>query len=133
MISILLADDQPSVRQGLRMRLGLEPDVRVVGEANDGVEAIRMVTALHPSVVVMDVVMPSMDGLAATSVLCATAPDCAVVILSLYDDAATRTRALAAGAAAFVGKHDGTETLLAAIRQAATQPPATGSEQEHPL
>ena len=58
---------------------------------------------------------------------------CAVVILSMYDDAATRTRALAAGAAAFVGKHDGTEALLAAIRQAATQPPATGSEQEHPL
>jgi DNA-binding NarL/FixJ family response regulator len=119
LIKLLLVDDQPAVRHGLRMRLALEPDVAVVGEAADGAAALRAVQTLAPDVVVMDVVMGEMDGLAATAALGVGGPAPAVVVLSLYDDAATRRRALEAGAAAFVGKHETAEVLLAAIRRAA--------------
>ncbi len=119
MISILLVDDQPVVRQGLRMRLALEPDVEVVGEAGDGERAVYLAGMLHPTVVVMDIEMPGMDGLVATALVSKQEHPSAVVILSLYDDAATRGRALLAGAAAVVGKHETTDTLLAVIRRAA--------------
>lgn len=119
MIDILLVDDQPTVRKGLRMRLALEPDVQVVGEAGDGVEAVRLAATLRPNVVVMDVEMPGMDGLAATRVLHTAVPESAVVILTLHDDATTRQRAQDAGAAAFVGKHQAADTLPATIHQVA--------------
>ena len=121
MISVLLVDDDPVVRQGLRMRLALEVDVQVVGEAGDGEAALRVAPGLHPDVVVMDVAMPCMDGIAAAAALRSLAPDSAVVILSLNDDEDVRARARAAGAAAFVGKHQGAEALLGAIRGAASQ------------
>jgi DNA-binding NarL/FixJ family response regulator len=119
MIRLLLVDDQPSVLHGLRMRLALEQDVEVVGEAGSGAEALRQATALTPDVVLMDVVMPEMDGLAATAALRERAPAAAVVVLSLYDDAETRRRAYDAGAVAFVGKCEAAESLAAAIRLAA--------------
>ena len=121
MIRLVLVDDQPHVRQGLRMRLALEPDVAVVGEAADGAEAVRLAEAEHPDVVVMDVVMPGMDGIAATEALRALLPCCAVVIHSLHDDSRTQARAWAAGAAAFVAKRGAADSLLAAIRQVSTQ------------
>ena len=121
MIRVLLVDDQPTVRQGLRMRLALEPDVSVVGEADDGEAALKLATDLRPDVVVMDLVMPGMDGLAATAALHGLAPGSAVVVLSLYDDAAMRQRALDAGAVGFVGKCEAAEALPAAIRHAAAQ------------
>ena len=117
MISIVLVDDQASVRRGLRMRLSMEPDVEVVGEAESGEAALQLVRALSPDVVLMDVEMPGMDGIVATAALRATAPHVAVVILSLYDDARTRARAREAGAAAFVAKHQAKSTLLATIRR----------------
>jgi len=116
MITVLLVDDQPMVRQGLRMRLGLEADMQVVGEGGDGLAAIELAHTLHPDVVLIDVEMPHMDGLTATKAIRAIAPQCAVIVVSLHGDAATRTKALAAGASAFVGKHDGEEALLRAIR-----------------
>jgi len=118
-IKILLVDDQPTVRRGLRMRLALEPDVTVVGEAGSGEEAIRLARALRPDVVLMDVRIAGMDGIEATAALRAVAPESSIVILSLYDDARTKTRAKEAGAAAFVAKHRKKEELLDAIRQAA--------------
>ena len=125
-IRILLVDDQPAVRQGLQIRLVLEPDVEVVGEAGDGAGAISLAQSLRPDVILMDVRMPGMDGISAVRTLRAVAPESAVVILSLYDDAKTRARAQEAGAAAFVAKHKVEETLLAAIRRAASWRPENG-------
>jgi DNA-binding NarL/FixJ family response regulator len=119
MITILLVDDQPAVRRGLRMRLALEPDVTVVGEADDGAKAVEMAASLDPDVVVMDVEMPGMDGIAACTALQERALRSSVVVLTLYDDAAMRDRALAAGAVAFVGKGEAAEALPVAIRRAA--------------
>jgi DNA-binding NarL/FixJ family response regulator len=115
-IPILVVDDQPSVRAGLKMRLALEPDLRIVGEAGDGLEALQQARRLRPDVVTMDVELPRMDGIAATAVLSAFAPESAVVILSLHDDARLRERARGAGAGAFVSKQAGDVDLLNAIR-----------------
>jgi DNA-binding NarL/FixJ family response regulator len=119
MIRLLLVDDQPAVRRGLGMRLHMEPDIQIIGEASTGKEALSMAQALTPDVVLMDVEMPEMDGIAATAALSAAASKSAVVILSIHDDAQTRGRAQAAGAVAFVEKRGATDSLLAAIRQAA--------------
>jgi len=100
------------------MRLALEPDMEVVGEAKDGAEAVALAPRLHPDVVVMDIEMPGMNGIRATGELQTLSPQSAVVVLSIHDDPATREQARAAGAVAFVGKHAGEETLLSAIRQA---------------
>lgn len=122
MITLLVVDDQPSVRRGLRMLLALEPDLKTLGEASDGLEAVAAVRTLQPDVVVMDIDMPRMDGLTATKTLAAEAPQSAVVILSIHDDEAMRQRAQAAGAAAFVGKQAGDLALIDAIHQAAGTP-----------
>lgn len=107
------------VRQGLRMRLALEPDLEIVGEAAGGKEALELVQALAPDVVVMDVAMPGLDGIAAAARLHKAAPGVAVVMLSVHGDAETRTRSLAAGAAAFVEKRGAAEDLVAEIRRVA--------------
>jgi len=118
-IQVLLVDDEPNILRGLRMRLGLEPDIHVVGEAADGSTAVAMASRLCPDVVLMDVNMPVMDGIAATRELATRAPDSMVVILSMHDDHDTADRALAAGAVAFVAKQRMDGALLAAIRKAA--------------
>ncbi|HLW01380.1 MAG TPA: response regulator transcription factor [Ktedonobacterales bacterium] len=121
MIRVLLVDDQPVVRRGLGLRLHLEPDMDVVGEARTGQEALSLAQALAPDVVLMDVEMPEMDGIQATTALRALRSPSAVVMMSIHDDLSTRTQAQAAGAVAFVTKNGMTEELLAAIRQAAGQ------------
>jgi len=118
MIKLLLVDDQTIVRQGLRRRLLLEPDISVVGEASSGEQALELVQALDPDIVLMDVEMPGMDGITATATMHDHASQCTVVMLSIHDDIHTRTQALAAGAAAFVEKRGAVEVLLATIRQA---------------
>ena len=119
MITLLIVDDQPGTRRGLRMRLELEPDVAILGEAGDGATAVELTKQLHPDVVLMDVEMPGMDGIAATAAIRSVEPRAHVVILTLYDDNVTQARARAAGAHAFVPKHRMEEPLLAAIRGAA--------------
>ncbi len=121
MITLLLVDDDPIVRRGLRMRLALEPDLRIVGEANDGEEALARAMDLRPDVVVMDAVMPHHDGISATAELRAQLPEAQVVILSLHGDSETRECATRAGAVEFVMKGNGAQELLAAIRRAARQ------------
>ena len=118
MIKLLLVDDEPAVRKGLRMRLAAEPDVMVIGEAVDGNEALALAQRLHPDVVVMDVEMPRMDGIAATQALHALSPRLAVIVLTIHDDEATQARARAAGAIALITKRGTNGELLAAIRQA---------------
>jgi DNA-binding NarL/FixJ family response regulator len=119
MIRVLLVDDQPAVRRGLLMRLHLEPDMQIVGEASTGREALALAQTLTPDVVLIDVEMPEMDGIEAAAALRLAVSQSAVVILSIHNDAQTRGRAQAAGAVAFVEKGGTTDTLLSAIRQAA--------------
>jgi DNA-binding NarL/FixJ family response regulator len=121
MIRVLLVDDQPVVRRGLRGRFQLEPDMQIVGEASTGREALTLAQTLSPDVVLLDIEMPGMDGIEVTAALRVVVPQSAVVILSIHSDRQTRMRAQAAGVVAFVEKRGITETLLAAIRQAAGQ------------
>jgi DNA-binding NarL/FixJ family response regulator len=125
MITVLLVDDQAAVRLALRTRFALEPDILILGEAGDGETALPLAHALTPDVVLMDVMMPGMGGIRATEALRVSTPRCAVVVLSLDDGAVTRTRAEAAGAAAFIGKQEPPETLIETIRQVAREHRAT--------
>ena len=120
-IRLLLVDCQRAVRRGLKMRFALESDLEVVGEAGDIAEAIPLACALHPDVILMDVELPGVSGTAAIEMLHTATPQSGVVIFTLHDDAATRARAQAAGAVAFVAKHQTEEALLAAIRGLETE------------
>lgn len=118
-IRVLLVDDQSNVRRGLRMCLSLEPDIEVVGEAADGRAGVEAARRLRPDVVLMDVEMPELDGVAATAEVRRASPQTAVVILTLHDDPEMRSRAETAGAASLVAKHRMDGVLLEAIRRAA--------------
>ena len=115
-IRLLLVDNEPLVRRGLRMRLGSEPDFDVVGEAGSGEEAISLATELEPDIVLLDVQMPGIGGLLAAKALCAARTSSRIVMLSLHDDVSTRREAHKAGAHAFVGKQEGSERLVRVIR-----------------
>jgi DNA-binding NarL/FixJ family response regulator len=117
-IRILLVDDVAAVRRGLSMRLGREADLEIAGEAEDGLSAVDLARELRPDVVLLDVALPGQDGIATARQLQVRAPECAVVMLTLYDDVVTRAQAAAAGAATLVGKHEPLPSLLAAIRAA---------------
>ncbi len=101
------------------MRLEIEPDLEVVGEAEDGAGALDGAAAYAPDVVLMDVRMEGGDGIEATAALRLAYPEVAVVVLTLQDDEATRERAEAAGASGFVGKHEPEGLLVQEIRRAA--------------
>jgi len=119
MIRILLVDDQMAVRRGLRMRLALEADMLVVGEAGDAEGALALAPVVRPDVIVMDIELPQIDGITAAAGLRDLIPSAAVVILSIHEGPSIRARARAAGAAAFVGKHEAGDQLVPAIRRAA--------------
>jgi DNA-binding NarL/FixJ family response regulator len=121
-IRLFLVDDEQTVRKGLRMRLEMEPDFEIVGEAADGQRAVAGVREANPDVVLMDVELPLVDGIQATAALRVAAPGCAVVMLSMHDDSGTRTRAREAGAVAFVAKHEIDGALSQAIRAAVSRP-----------
>lgn len=118
-VRVLVVDDQEMVRRGLGMRLEIEPDIEVVGEAEDGSGAVDGAAAHEPDVVLMDVVMEGVDGIEATAALRLAYPEVAVVVLTLQDDEATRERAEESGAAAFVGKHQPEGDLIEEIRRVA--------------
>jgi DNA-binding NarL/FixJ family response regulator len=111
----LLADDQVLFRQGLRMILESEPDLEVVGEAGDGLEAVELARARQPDVVLMDIRMPRMDGVEATRRI-REAGGTQVVILSTYDDDELVFEALRVGAAGYLLKDFPAEELIKAIR-----------------
>jgi DNA-binding NarL/FixJ family response regulator len=118
-IRLLLVDDEPAVLHGLRMWLALEPDLLVVGEAQDGALVRPLVERVRPDVVVMDLGLPGEGGIEVTNQLRTAAPGVAVVVLSVDDDIVTRIRAWLAGAAAFVSKRDADSTLVGVIRSVA--------------
>jgi DNA-binding NarL/FixJ family response regulator len=116
-IRVLLADDQAMVRAGFRLILSSEPDVSVVGEAADGVEAVAAARRLRPDVTLMDVRMPRMDGIAATRRLLAEEPaPTRVVVLTTFDVDSHVYDALRAGASGFLLKNAPPEELVQAIR-----------------
>src|SRR5690349_10683359 len=120
MIRVALVDDQALFRAGIRMLVDSQPDLEVVGEASDGREGVAMVRASAPDVVLMDIRMPVMDGLAATAELLADAregvPAPRIVMLTTFDLDEAAARAIRQGASGFLLKDADPEFLLAAIR-----------------
>ena len=115
-IRVLVADDQALMRTGFRMILDAQDDIEVVGEAIDGADAIRQFERLRPDVVVMDVRMPTMDGIEATRRLSAAEPPARVLILTTFDLDEYVSEALRAGASGFLLKDRPSEELVAAVR-----------------
>ncbi|MEV4278756.1 response regulator transcription factor [Actinoplanes xinjiangensis] len=118
-IRVLIADDDPLVRVGLSLVLGAAPEVEIVGEAGDGAEAIEMARDLRPDVVLMDVRMPRMDGLAATEVLRRDGPEPAIIVLTTFDTDEYLLGALRLGANGFLLKDIAPVEILNAVRRAA--------------
>lgn len=118
-LRILLADDHPVVRSGLRAMIDALPDMVVVGEAADGASAVRETAVICPDVVVMDVSMPGMNGIDATRELRRRCPDVRVVALTAHEDRGYLQQLVAAGAVGFVLKRAATEDLVRALRDAA--------------
>lgn len=116
MISVVIVDDQPLVRAGFRMVLAAQPDMTVMGEAGDGVQALRLVGHTAVDVVVMDLRMPIMDGVEATRRLTAAPAGPRVLALTTFDTDADAFAALQAGASGFLLKNSPPEELLTAIR-----------------
>ena len=118
-IKILLVDDQPLFREGLRTLLSLQSDFEIVGEAGNGEEALSLARKLLPSVVLMDLQMPVLDGVAATRRLHRELPDCRVIVLTTFDDDEMVFDGLRAGAIGYLLKDAPSEKLGEAIRSAA--------------
>jgi DNA-binding NarL/FixJ family response regulator len=118
-IRIMLVDDQALFRESLALLLSAQPDLLVVGEAANGAAALELVAQIRPQVVLMDLRMPILDGIAATRRLRAEHPDVQVIALTTFDDDADVFAALRAGAIGYVLKDVSGETLFAAVRAAA--------------
>jgi DNA-binding NarL/FixJ family response regulator len=118
-VRVLLVDDQPLLRTGFRMVLGAEEDLHIVGEAGDGVEAVDLARRLLPDVVLMDIRMPRMDGVAATREIVAARLPVRVLILTTFDLDEYLVGALRAGASGFLAKDVPAEDLVRAIRTVA--------------
>jgi DNA-binding NarL/FixJ family response regulator len=118
-IRVLLVDDQALFREGLETLLSVHKDIQVVGNASNGQEAVEVAAKVHPDVVLMDVRMPVMNGVRATSVLKEAQPECRVIVLTTFDDDEYIFEALRTGAAGYLLKDVGFAQLVEAIRAAA--------------
>ncbi|KJL33641.1 response regulator transcription factor [Microbacterium azadirachtae] len=116
MIRVVLVDDQALFRAGIRMLVASQPDLEVVGEAGDGQEALQVVRATRPDVVMMDIRMPVMDGLTATALILEEPDPPRIVMLTTFDLDEAAARAIRQGASGFLLKDADPEFLLAAIR-----------------
>ena len=118
MIRLLLVDDQTLVRQGLKVLLEVHDDLKVIGEAENGQQAVEQVEILHPDMVLMDVRMPEMDGVAATQLIRQRFAEVKVLVLSTFDDDDYVNRAMQFGAVGYLLKDTYSEELAQAIRLA---------------
>jgi DNA-binding NarL/FixJ family response regulator len=116
-ITVLLAEDHTIVREGFRKMLELEPDLLVVGEAQDGRQAIEQITKLHPAVVLMDIAMPRLNGLEATRQALKAVPTTKIIMLSAHSDDAYVKKARDAGALGFLLKQTSAHEVCRAIRE----------------
>ena len=116
-ITVLLAEDHTIVREGFRKMLELEDDIEVVGEAQDGRQAVALVKKLHPAVVLMDIAMPLLNGLEATRQILKAVPGTRIVILSAHNDDAYVKNATESGAVGFLIKQNSSHVVCDAIRE----------------
>lgn len=115
-VTVLLADDHAVVRDGLRYLLEANPDIRVVGHAEDGRQAVELVERLRPDVVVMDIAMPGLNGIEATRIIVKNSPSIRVVILSMHSTEEHVNRSLKAGASGFLLKESAGPEVVEAVR-----------------
>jgi two-component system response regulator NreC len=115
MINILIADDHAIVRTGLRALLTSEPGLQLVGEATGGYEAIELVGKTRPDILILDLSMPDLDGIAVTRQLQSQYPDLCILILTVHEDEAMLREAIRAGASGYIVKHAAEAELIAAI------------------
>jgi len=127
-IRVLVADDHAIVRMGLVALLATEQDIEIVGEAEDGREAVKKAVSTKPDVVIMDIMMPILDGIAATAEIIKRAPGVKVLILTTSSSSDDYSRALAAGAHGIVVKRAANMELLSAIRSVASEKKVISSE-----
>ncbi len=115
-ITLILADDHAVVRSGLRMLLDAQSDMRIIGEANNGREAVELAHSLKPDVILMDIMMPEMNGIDATRRITSEIQDTAVLALTMYEDEQYFFEMLKAGASGYVPKRAAPDVLVSAIR-----------------
>src|SRR5215472_3673571 len=128
MINIVVADDHAVVRQGLRFMLEQRPDIRVVGECDDGTRAVELIVELLPDVALLDLLMPAMDGIAATREVKRLAPSTQVIILTSFYEDEQIFNAIKAGALSYLLKDSSPQELVDAVRAA-----ARGESKLHPM
>lgn len=112
---LLITDDSEQVRKDLRTLLALSDEIEIIGEATNGLEAIRLVENLHPDVILLDLEMPVMNGYEAARQIKVIAPSCRVIVLTVHDYTAARHKALQAGADSFIIKGSSIEQFIQAI------------------
>jgi DNA-binding NarL/FixJ family response regulator len=127
MIRVLLADDHPLVRQGLRAVLNTVPDIEVVGEVDDGHQAVRRAVELTPDVIIMDLQLPGLHGIEATRQIQAQIPAAAVLVLTMFEDDTTVFAAVQAGALGYLVKGADGADIVAAVHAAAAGQPVFGA------
>lgn len=118
-IRILIADDHAVIKDGLSMILGLQDDFTVIGQAQDGLEAVELCRRSAPDVVIMDLMMPKLDGCAATQKITSENPDIRILLLTSYTESSKILHAIKGGASGAIGKNAPREELLSAIRSVA--------------
>ena len=116
-VTVLLADDHPIVRQGLRHLLETQSDFKVVGEASDGLEASQMAERYHPDVLVVDMMMPGLNGLEVTRQVSQRSPGTRIIVLSMHNNDAYVLQALKRGASGYVLKDSGPAEVIKAVNQ----------------